>query len=126
MKDDAKNKLKEKFGAAVSDDVLDNVAGGTFEQNKDILGILGDIDHESTVYLLKHWDQKAPNSKATLTEGISCILNQNLKGTNINFALNEKGENFYYLRDEDGNMTKRLSHAEFMAELNKRVAWEIL
>ena len=44
MNDDTKTKLKEKLGALVSDEQLDKVAGGTYEQNLELLSALSKVD----------------------------------------------------------------------------------
>jgi hypothetical protein len=52
MSDDAQ-KLNDKMSAKMSDDELDNVAGGSFAQNQDILVAMGNIDPEGVKIFLK-------------------------------------------------------------------------
>ncbi len=103
---------EESKKTELTEDALDNVAGGSFAQNQDILAVMGDIDPEGTKNLLKTWDQKSPNRELTLANKLSGLLRNNLSGSGIGFALSTgNGGNMYSIGE------KELTHDQFISLL---------
>ncbi len=91
----------------LSEDDLDNVAGGSFEENQELLNVMMDIDPKGTENLLKTWDQKAPNAQSSFNDKMQKLMNANFKGSQILLS-SDKIENLYTVGG------KRMSHGQFV------------
>ncbi len=103
--------LKEKL----SDEQLDAVAGGSFDENQQILYAMLDVDPQGTMEFLKGWNQQASNYKETLRDGLGKLLHKNFsaQGMDVVFlgGIGDR-ENQYMV---DGKM---VSHENFMSYLS--------
>ena len=93
----------------LSEDDLDNVAGGSFAENQELLAVMGDIDPEGVKNLLKTWDQKAPNAQGSFNDKMQKLINDNFKGKGTNILLSaDKVANLYTVGG------KRMTHGQFI------------
>ena len=104
--------LKEE---ELSQDQLDGVAGGSNWQNEDLLRMMLEIDPGETRKFLQTWDQKGPNAKIELRDGMKKLLQNyvNDAGLNISFDLTASAnDNRYYING------KQVNHEVFKNYLN--------
>lgn len=111
LKAQAEALLNEKL----SDEELDGVAGGSHQENVEILTAMTGIDPNGTMEFLKKWDQRADDAEFKLATGMNEIIrsNFNKRGMSVAYFLKETGsENLYFV---DG---KKVSHGQFMDYLH--------
>ena len=121
MNEDTKTKLEEKKGAAMGEEELNNVAGGSFEENQDILEVMSRIDPQGVKEFTQNWDQTSPDAPSKLAIGMMKLMEKNgLNTKKINAYLNaDRIANFYRI---DGEFVQ---HEEFMKELEEH-AWQVI
>ena len=100
--------LKEKL----SDEQLDEVAGGSFDENQEILYAMMSVDPEGTMDLLKKWIQDFKCNEVSLYALISQLVDKNISGTGLQFdgrAYDDPNE--YRMNG------KRITHRKFLDHL---------
>jgi len=114
LNDDAKKKLKEKMSAVVSDEDLDNVAGGTQRENFDILNAMMAIDPNGVQAVLDYAAANAHNHpQIHLSVALGPLVQKHL---GINVVADPKGNNYYFMGEES------LSHEQVMNMIKKKIA----
>ena len=114
MSEDAKSKLKEKMGAAVSDEELENVAGGSNGETVEILNALAAIDPQGVQQLKGYIADAQKNNDSfrvqnLLQYGMEGLLKKNLSDVaNIGVVSEELRNNRYSINGEP------VSHEEIM------------
>ena len=114
LNDDSKKKLKEKMGAAVSDEELENVAGGTNGETVEILNALAAIDPQGVQQLKGYIADAQKNNDSfrvqnLLQYGMEGLLKKNLSDVaNIGVVSSEFVDNRYSINGEP------VSHEEIM------------
>ena len=118
MNEDAKKKLKEKLGAGVTDAELENVAGGTNEENMKLLDALEKLDPDG----VKAIYDKAMNPYNTMrrvegivTDGVYNLIKKHF-GNKI-AVFNSAGSTNVYFKNNDN-----ISHAQMIDMINKKAA----
>lgn len=107
----------------LSEDALANVAGGTTEQNSELLNALMQIDPEAVADVINNASAKAWNESSAnglISEGIVKILNHhfNVVSSPSGYAQN------YYL-DVNGNSRKSISHETVLNMINAKAnGWD--
>lgn len=100
--------LKEKL----SDEQLDEVAGGSFEENRDILVAMMDVGPQGTMQLFKEWDQRSDTAKGSLNNKLTVLINKNF-GNRVTFAGSaDQVASVYFING------KHVSHQQFIDFLN--------
>ena len=114
-KEQFKAQAEALLNEKLSDEQLDEVAGGSFEENQEIFYAMMDVDPNGTMEFLKGWDQRASNYKETLRDGLGKLLRKNFsaQGMDVVFlgGIGDR-ENQYMV---DG---KTVSHETFMSYLS--------
>ena len=119
LNDDSKKKLKEKMGAAVSDEELENVAGGTTAENAELLGVLKDF-HPKAVEATFKMATFAGDDRTIgimFESAVPGILKEVL-GNRVTITPSINGKNKYTF---DG---KEVSHAE-MKKIIQQEGWAV-
>ena len=114
MSEDIKAKLKEKMGAAVSEEDLEKVAGGTSEENKELITALYKIDPQGVNALMS--SLKPGNEHNQIAEGLDDLLQKNL-GTVIHPVVVSSTKTNVYAESHHGYWTQK-SHAEILAMID--------
>ena len=112
MSEDAKAKLKEKMGAAVSEEDLDKVAGGTSEENKELITALYKIDPQGVNALMsslkpggEHEQIASKIGQLLIKQGISSAISADANSPNV-----------YHVGGKD------MSHADVLHMLDDMIA----
>ena len=104
----------------MSEEELDQVAGGTFHETEDVLAAMGDVDPEGVIMFLQRWDQ----DPFTLGDHMKRLVEGNFEqvGIKVKFTPGEGRitPNKYKI---DG---KSVSHNQFIDFLNTIGSWEIV
>ena len=114
MNDDVKSKLKEKFGALVTDEQLDKVAGGSYEQNLEILFAMASIDPDAVqkVFAKVNGDNNHHDlPEYIIKQGAEDLIRKHFNIPNVTFT---EGDNWYHM---DG---QNLSHAQMLKMINDK------
>ena len=111
MSEDAKSKLNEKKGAAVSEEDLEKVAGGTQEEKWEILKAMKILDPKGVDELLSSLSPDGNIAKTQIDKGIDKLLRWNLGAYS---KLSSTDSNIYFF-DHDYR-----DHAELLDAINKR------
>ena len=101
--------LKSK---SMSDDELDNVAGGTHQENMEVLNVMAQVDPKGTQALLASLQTLGPddNWQGIMRDRLTILINDNFKrkGLDVNFSGSVGVGNMYYVGG------KKMSHAKFL------------
>ena len=116
MNEDAKKKLNEKLGAAVTDEQLEKVAGGSKEENMEILTAMRKIDPQGVDDLFDRIHKKAPEGMEDkwIAGGTTALLAKNF---GIYSATDNYANNSY-----DNSSYHAMSHAQVLDMINKKAA----
>jgi len=96
---DLKSKLKEKMGALVTDEQLEKVAGGTYEQNLEILVAMANIDPENVQKVFSKINAEETNPRDIgfiISQGAANLI---LKHFHMAVATSNDLDNRYIDRD---------------------------
>jgi hypothetical protein len=107
----------------LSEDTLDNVAGGTFEQNVDLLNAMAQIDPNSVQAILREANKTGDidKYKSVVSQGLDGLIQKHfgdeLRGVPLSSS---KFDNYY---QSNG---KKISHQQALNIINaKAQGWEI-
>jgi hypothetical protein len=107
----------------LSEDTLDNVAGGTFEQNVDLLNAMAQIDPNSVHAILREANKTGDidKYKSVVSQGLDGLIQKHfgdeLRGVPLSSS---KFDNYY---QSNG---KKISHQQALNIINaKAQGWEI-
>ena len=91
---------------------LDRVAGGTREQNIDLIIAMADVDPKGTEAFFKGWNQTAPDADYRLSMGVYNLIRNNFSKKGLNVYINtfcgDKMQNTYEIAD------KPVTHQQFI------------
>ena len=113
MNDDAKSKLNEKLSAVMGENELDKVAGGTYEQNLELLSALSKVD-SNRVHNILAKSATAGNeedAQKIVADGTYGLLKQYFSDE-FNAAVTVTRFNNYYERDG-----QKISHDEVLSTI---------
>ena len=93
---------------SMSDEELDNVAGGSHQQSLDVLFLMAHIDPKGTQALVEGFE--TGRVKGSLADNLTVLIDNNFqrKGIDVRYFGSEKGDNRYMVGG------KEYSHPEFM------------
>jgi hypothetical protein len=107
----------------LSEDALANVAGGTTEQNAELLNALMQIDPKAVADVINNASAKAGSESyahALISEGIEKILNHHF---NVVAMPSGYAQNYYW--DVNGNSRKPISHETVLNMINAKAnGWD--
>ena len=133
MNEDLKAKLKEKFGAVVSEEQLDKVAGGSNGQNYEILNAMQKIDPQAVMDITAQANQIQRTGDAEedmrvamniIADGAKDLLQKHF-GNEISYVSTQKWHSNQY----DSANGKPLTHKQVMQMINYKIelaTWEIV
>jgi len=119
MNEGLKAKLKEKLGAAVSDEDLDKVAGGTQRENEDILVAMSQLDPQGVqavvVYAKNFVKTKSGSFQEGMADGTEMLLKKHF-GDNLTAVTFEgdKYSNDYWFNGQG------ISHKQLINMINQK------
>ena len=114
MSEDAKSKLKEKMGATVSEEDLDKVAGGTSDENRELITALYKIDPQGVSALMS--SLKPGNEHDQIASGIGDLLQKNL---GLGSGISTSRPNYYGSFFDNGTFDEK-SHAEVLEMIDQK------
>ena len=116
MNDDVKSKLKEKFGALVSDEQLEKVAGGTADETMDIFNALVYIDPQKTAKIINAANNSSTEEMAnkTIRDGVEQMLYRDF-GITAMANMDDNTTNRYLYKN------KLISHDQVIDIINAKV-----
>ena len=96
MNEDAKKKLNEKLGAAVTDEQLEKVAGGTYEQNLEILNAMARLDFEGVQSIFAKVNASDEDeAQEIICQGAEDLLEKHFGGLGIASITATNVDNWY-------------------------------
>jgi hypothetical protein len=105
----------------LSEDTLDNVAGGTFEQNVDLLNAMAKIDPDSVHAILREANETGDikGYKSVVSKGLSDLFQKHF-GNELKGVPWTRFENYYTSNGQE------ISHQQALNIINaKAQGWEI-
>jgi len=121
MNEDTKTKLEEKKDSVASDEELDQIAGGTIEENMDLLNAMVKLDPNGVKAVFDNAAQVSETTGSNYYQLSIAIGTQNLikKHFGKNFDISAYDNN-WDTNDYSPN-GKSISHAQMLGMINDRI-----
>ena len=117
MNEDSKKKLKEKLGSLVTDEQLNKVAGGTYQENLEILSAMARLDPKGvqSVFAKVNDRNNHDSPELTISQGAEELLDKHFPVEFGFVHLTSTKDNNLYRKS-----WKKLSHSEMLKMINDK------
>ena len=120
MNEDAKAKFNEKFKALVGEEQLDKFAGGTYQENLEILNAMARLDPEGVQSVFAKVNDREHNPyspELTISQGAEALLNKHFKGSVL--SITATNTNNWYSTGH--GVWKDIPHEQMLKMINDKV-----